>query len=213
MGRPFFCSTTIARERIRPPLTRSPILISTMSHPRSLLSIARSNIARSRSRRSRSSQNLMAQTCWAFNARLAPNFRPAFHGRRSLAAGSFSECPITLHLLATVGQVVIERRRARDEGLWPMAVYLLLGEQAGETDVPTNGPPATSCPKPAFSISIGMGGESHKAVLGANARVRQVQSVVVFQKEFSRTDLVCRANADVWLGRGGAAILFDSEFA
>jgi len=94
-----------------------------------------------------------------------------------------------------------------------MAFCLLLGEQAGETDVPTNGPPATSCPKPAFSISIGMGGESHKAVLGANARVRQVQSVVVFQKEFSRTDLVCRANADVWLGRGGAAILFDSEFA
>jgi hypothetical protein len=55
-------------------------------------------------------------------------------------------------------------------------------------------------PKPTFSISIGMGGESHKAVIGANARVRKVQSVVVFQKEFSRTDRVCRANADVWPG-------------
>src|SRR5580692_9985006 len=97
----------MARERTRPPLTRS--------HPRSLLSIARSNIARSRSQRSRSSQNLMAQTCWAFNARLAPSFRPAFHGRCSLATGSYSECPIALHLLATVGQVMIERR-ARDEG-------------------------------------------------------------------------------------------------
>jgi ubiquinone/menaquinone biosynthesis C-methylase UbiE len=76
--------------------------------PRSLLSIARSNIARSRSRRSRSSQNLMAQTCWGFNARLAPSFRPAFQSRRSLATGSYSECPIALHLLATVGQVMIE---------------------------------------------------------------------------------------------------------
>src|ERR1700728_2603138 len=86
-----------------------------MSHPSSLLSIERTNLARSRSRRSRSSQNLMAQTCWAFNARLAPSFRPAFHGRCSLATGSYSECPIALHLLATVGQVMIERR-ARDEG-------------------------------------------------------------------------------------------------
>jgi hypothetical protein len=50
--------------------------------------------ARSRSRRSRSSQNLMAQTCWGFNARLAPSFRPAFHGRRSFATGSYSECSI-----------------------------------------------------------------------------------------------------------------------
>jgi hypothetical protein len=58
-----FLLTTIARERTWRSLTRSPILILTMSHPRSLLSIARSNIARSRSRRSRSSQNLMAHTC------------------------------------------------------------------------------------------------------------------------------------------------------
>jgi hypothetical protein len=55
------------------------------------------------------------QTCWAFNARLAPSFRSAFHGRRSLATGSYSESPITFHLLATVGQVMIERRRAGDE--------------------------------------------------------------------------------------------------
>ena len=64
--------------RTRPPLTRSPILTLTTSHPRSLLSIARSNIARSRIRRSRSSQNLMAQTCCGFSARLPPSFRPAF---------------------------------------------------------------------------------------------------------------------------------------
>jgi hypothetical protein len=49
------CWMTIARECIRPPLTRSPILTLTMLHPRSLLSFARSNIPRSRSRRSRSS--------------------------------------------------------------------------------------------------------------------------------------------------------------
>jgi hypothetical protein len=57
-----------------------------------------------------------------------------------------------------------------------------------------------------------MGGESHQAVIGAKARVRQVQPVLLFQKEFSRTDRVRRANADVWLG-GWAAILLDSEFA
>ena len=72
--------------------------------PRSLLSIARSNIARSRRRRSRSSQNLMAQTCCGFSARLPPSFRPTFHGRRSLAPGSYSECPIAFLLLAILGQ-------------------------------------------------------------------------------------------------------------
>src|ERR1700727_3298328 len=96
-----------------------------MSHPRSLLSIARSNIARSRSRRSRSSQNLMAQTGWGFNARLAPSFLPAFHGRRSLATGSYSECPIALHLLATVGQVVIEAPPLWGRKGWPDADRLL----------------------------------------------------------------------------------------
>ncbi len=50
-----------------------------MSQPRSLLSIARSNMARSRMRFLLSSQNLMAQTCCGFKARLAPSFRPAFH--------------------------------------------------------------------------------------------------------------------------------------
>ena len=36
----------------------------------------------------------MAQTCCGFKARLTPTIRPACHGRRSLAAGSNSECPI-----------------------------------------------------------------------------------------------------------------------
>jgi hypothetical protein len=57
------------------------------------------NIARSRNRRSVFSQNLMAQTCWSFNPRLAPTIRRAFHGRRSLTLltpGSYTECPISL---------------------------------------------------------------------------------------------------------------------
>ena len=44
-GWPLFCWTTIARDRTRPPLTMSPILTLTTSHPRNLQSIARSNIA------------------------------------------------------------------------------------------------------------------------------------------------------------------------
>ncbi len=79
-------------------------LLLDCAEPRSLLSIARSNIARSRTRRSRSSQNLMAQTCCGFSARLLPSFRPAFHGRRSLAPGSYSECPIAFLLSAILGQ-------------------------------------------------------------------------------------------------------------
>jgi hypothetical protein len=58
-----------------------------------------------------------------------------------------------------------------------------------------------------------MGRERYKAVVGAKARMRQVQSVIVFQKEFCRTDLVCRADAEVWPRRGLAAIFFNSEFA
>jgi hypothetical protein len=42
----------------------------------------------------RSSQKRIAHTCCGFSARLAPTMRPAFHGRRSRAAGSNSECPI-----------------------------------------------------------------------------------------------------------------------
>ena len=38
----------------------------------------------------------MAQTCLGFSARFAPTFRPAFHARRSDAAGSNSEIPIIL---------------------------------------------------------------------------------------------------------------------
>jgi hypothetical protein len=79
---------TIARERIQPPLTRSPILTLTTSHPRSLLSIARSNIARSRSRGSRSSQNRIAQTCCGFSSGNAPDpwSRPRQGDRRLLAS-------------------------------------------------------------------------------------------------------------------------------
>ena len=103
-GRPVFCCTTIARVRIRPPLTRSPTQIFTTSQPRSLLSMARSNSTRSRSRRSRSSQKRIAQTCCGFSALLAPSFRPAFQARRSREAGSYSECPIIVLLSALVGQ-------------------------------------------------------------------------------------------------------------
>jgi hypothetical protein len=103
-GRPVFCCTTIARVRIRPPLTRSPTRIFTTSQPRSLLSMARSNSTRSRSRRSRSSQKRIAQTCCGFSALLAPSFRPAFQARRSREAGSYSECPIIVLLSALVGQ-------------------------------------------------------------------------------------------------------------
>jgi hypothetical protein len=40
----------------------------------------------------------------ALSARFAPSFRPAFHGRRSLAPGSYSECPIAFLLSAIIGQ-------------------------------------------------------------------------------------------------------------
>jgi hypothetical protein len=44
---------------------------------------------------SRSSQKRIAHTCCGgFSARLAPTMRPAFHGRRSRAAGSNCKCPI-----------------------------------------------------------------------------------------------------------------------
>jgi hypothetical protein len=60
------CGRTPSRTERPSPVAPKPF--QTTSHPRSLLSIARSNIARSRSRRSRFSQNLMAQTCCAFQA-------------------------------------------------------------------------------------------------------------------------------------------------
>src|SRR5260221_235729 len=127
-----FGGTTIAHDGTRPPLTRSPILTFTTSHPRSLLSMARSNIARSRSRPSRSSQNRIAQTCCGLSARLAPTVRPTFHGRRSLAAGSYSECPIALSssFLAVIGQEENKAPHARPleavgrkqpVWLWPLA--------------------------------------------------------------------------------------------
>lgn len=54
----------------------------TRSHPRSLLSIAKSNKARSRSRPSCSSQKRIAHTSFCFNGRLAPTWRPRDLSRR-----------------------------------------------------------------------------------------------------------------------------------
>ena len=51
---------------------------------------------------SRSSQNLIAQTCCGFRARFAPGFLPTFHGRRSLAPGSYSDRPVTSSSAANV---------------------------------------------------------------------------------------------------------------
>lgn len=44
-GGSYFCCITMARVRICPPVTMSPIFICTRSQPRNLLSIARSNRA------------------------------------------------------------------------------------------------------------------------------------------------------------------------
>src|SRR5690606_38862668 len=86
------------RARICVPATRVPILIFTRSHPRNLLSIARSNSARSRMRPSRSRKKRIAQIWRTFNARLAPTWRPAFQAGRPLAAGSYCEMPIVVLL-------------------------------------------------------------------------------------------------------------------
>jgi len=59
-----------------------PILIFNRSHPRSLLSIARSKSARSRSRCSRSRWKRIAHICRGFNGRFAPTFLPAFQAGR-----------------------------------------------------------------------------------------------------------------------------------
>ena len=76
------------------PETNVPILIFTRSHPRSLLSMARSKSARSRNRPSRSRKNRIAQICRGFRARFAPTFRPAFHAGLPSSAGSCCEYPI-----------------------------------------------------------------------------------------------------------------------
>ncbi len=76
---------------ISAPETRSAILILTMSHPRSLLSIARSNRARSRSRPSRSRKNRTAHICFCVSGRLVPTILPAFHAGRECMAGSYLE--------------------------------------------------------------------------------------------------------------------------
>jgi hypothetical protein len=55
--------TTIAPDRTRPPLTRSPVLILTTSQAAQLAVDCQVNMARSRTRPSWSSQNRIAQTC------------------------------------------------------------------------------------------------------------------------------------------------------
>ncbi len=97
-GRPVFCGTAIAPGRMSGPTTRVPILIFTRSHPRNLLSIARSNRARSRSRPSLSRKKRIAHACRGFSARLAPNIFPAFHAGCPCVAGSYCECPIVFLL-------------------------------------------------------------------------------------------------------------------
>jgi len=71
----------VARLRIWPPLTTSPILILTRSQPRTLLSMTKSKSARSRSRRCSSRLKRIAQKSRGFNGRLGPTVCPAFHGR------------------------------------------------------------------------------------------------------------------------------------
>jgi hypothetical protein len=88
---PSFCWITIARVRTSSPATRSPILIFTRSHPRSLLSIARSNSARSRSRPSRSRKKRIAQICFCVRGRLVPTVLPAFQAARPCIDGSYCE--------------------------------------------------------------------------------------------------------------------------
>lgn len=89
---------TIDLERIVGPVTSVPILIFTRSHPRSLLSIARSKSARSRIRPSRSRKKRIDHTCLIFRARFAPTCLPAFQAGLPAAAGSYCEIPITFLL-------------------------------------------------------------------------------------------------------------------
>ena len=116
---------TIARYRIRPPLTRSPILTLTISHRRRLLSIARSNIAQSRSRRSRSSKNRMVQLAVAS----ARAWRRQFGPRSMSAAPSPPDhalsVPLISHLPTTIGQGESKPRAPQPGEAWPVAEWLL----------------------------------------------------------------------------------------
>ena len=77
--------------RMSVPATKSPIVIFTKSHPRSLLSIARANRARSRSRPSRSRKKRIAQICFWVSGRFVPTVLPAFHAAQTCSAGSNRE--------------------------------------------------------------------------------------------------------------------------
>src|SRR2546423_5574002 len=81
-GRPVFFCRTVARSAVYPPAATSSTRMATTSHPRSLLSIARSNIARSRLRPSIWSLVLIDQTCLGRNGGFAPVSFPLFQGTR-----------------------------------------------------------------------------------------------------------------------------------
>jgi len=104
-GRPVFCCTTLDLVRIVGPATRVPILILTRSHPRSLLSIARSKSARSLIRPSRSRKKRIDQICLTFKARLAPICLPAFQAGRLRQRDHTVRYP--LHF--SIGQSGLER--------------------------------------------------------------------------------------------------------
>lgn len=116
-GRPVFCWITVAQFRRDPPLTRSPIRILTRLHPRSLLSIARSNRTRSRIRLCSSREKRISQMSRGLNGRFGPTSWPAFHGRHSCTAGSRPECPILL--LQWPKWPTEEIRLLQTKGSWP----------------------------------------------------------------------------------------------
>jgi membrane fusion protein, multidrug efflux system len=66
---------------------------------------ARRNLQNAQQRLASLNQQLAAVAA-NLSARLAATIRPTFHGRRSLAAGSYSECPMAFSsaFLATIGQ-------------------------------------------------------------------------------------------------------------
>ncbi len=69
-------------------------LTFTKSHPRNLLSIARSKSARSRIRPSRSRKKRIDQIWRTCKARFAPTCLPAFQAGHTAAAGSHCEIPL-----------------------------------------------------------------------------------------------------------------------
>jgi hypothetical protein len=79
-------------------------------------------------------KNRMAQTGCGFSARLAPTIRPTFHGRRSLAAGSYSECPIASSSSGHNRPPGEEGTSRSIFGIWPRAACLSSSGQLGKAD-------------------------------------------------------------------------------